>query len=292
MLNWKLILISLVMVVFAGCTPGTITIEDYILNQDFLNEIALGNIDGAYVVHKFGASDSVGTTIAPVSIGGFYRTPTTATTLEVLSDNANDNSGGTGARVVRIFGLNASGHEIYEDVNLSGVTPVALSNSYLRVYMWYVLESGSYATATTPSQLGTLTIRETGGGQTWSILNVIGGGFGVGQSEIGVYSIPKDHTCWLLKKVMSVNSNKAANIYFFQRQNLTDTTAPYSAMRLVEKHIGVTAVEEITSRSAINKFPELTDIGFMANTETGTAEVSVEFEMVCLNNNIFNISNS
>ena len=293
MLNWKLILISIFVIFFAGCSQsGSISIDNYILTQDFLNEVALGNVDGAYVVHKFGANDGVGTTITPISIGGFYRTPTSATSLEVLSNNANDDIAGIGARTLRIIGLNASGDEIYEDVNLSGVTPVALSNQFLRVYRWYVLESGTYATQTAPSQYGTITLRESGGGQTWSNLNVIGGGFGVGQSEIGVYSVPKGNTCWLLKKVMSVNSNKYANIYFFKRENLTDTTAPYSAIRLVEKHIGVTSVTTLESRSAIDKFKELTDIGFMANTDTGSAEVSVEFEMICLNNQIFNITYS
>lgn len=291
MLNYKLVLISLALIFFAGCSQsGTYTIENYVLTQDFLNEIALGNVDGAYVIHKFGANDGIGTTIEPVTISGNYRTPTSATSLEVLSDNVNDNVAGTGARVLRIYGLNATGHEIYVDVNLSGITPVNLSKDFLRVYRWYVLESGSYADQSTPSQFGTITLRESGGGQTWSNLNVIGGGFGVGQSEIGVYTIPKGNTCWLLKKVMSVNSNKYANIYFFKRENITDTTSPYSAMRLVEKHIGVTSVAALESRSAIDKFKELTDVGFMANTDTGSAEVSVEFEMVCLDNTIFNIT--
>ena len=86
---------------------------------------------------------------------------------------------------------------------------------------------------------------------------------------------------------MSVNSNKAANIYFFQRQNITVTSAPFGTMRLVEKHIGISNTFELASRSAVTKFPELTDIGFMANTDTGTAEVSVEFELVCLDNVLF-----
>jgi len=290
----KLIFFLLPVFLFSGCMSTGIGVVDSgsfenttILTQNFLDEITLGNVEGAFMVHKFGANDNVGTTLTPISLSGNYQTPTTAAALEILSSNANDNSAGTGARTVRIFGLNSSGDEITEDVSLSGTTPVALSNSYLRLYRAYVLESGSYATQTTPSQLGTITIRGAGAGATWSTISVIGGGFGVGQTEIGVYTVPRGYNCWLLRKVMSINSNKVANLYFFQRQNITDTTAPYSTMRLVEKHIGIANTFELVSRSAVSKFPELTDIGFMGNTDTGTAEVSVEFELVCLDTTLF-----
>ena len=296
-LKLKLIFLILPVFLLSGCMSTGVGVVDSgsfdnttILTQNFLEEIALGNVEGAYIVHKFGANDNVGTTLTPISLSGNYRTPTSAAALEILSSNANDNSAGTGARTVRVFGLNSSGDEITEDISLSGTTPVALSNSYLRLYRAYVVESGSYATQTTPSQLGTITIRELGAGNTWTTINVISGGFGTGQTEIGAYTVPKGYSCWLLRKVMSVNSNKVANLYFFQRQNITDTTAPYSSMRLVEKHIGIANTFELVSRSAVSKFPELTDIGFMGNTNTGTAEVSVEFELVCLDNIIFNVN--
>ena len=261
-----------------------------LITQDFLNEIALGTVEGAYVVHKFGANDDIGTTIEPITISGFYRTPTAPTSLEIVSNNAQDSATGTGARKFKIIGINGSGNEVSEEVIMDGTTPVSLTNQYLRVYRYYILESGSYATQTTSSQLGTITIQEIGGGDVWSQLNLVDGGFGVGQSEIGVYTVPKGYNCWLLKKVMSVDSVKTANIYFFQRQNITKTTAPYSGMRLVEKHIGISGVEEINSRSAIARFPELTDVGFMGETATGTAQISVEFEMVCLDNTLYPVT--
>ena len=258
-----------------------------IITQEFLYEIATGNVEGAYMIHKFGANDDVGTTIEPITISGFYRTPTSATSLEIVSSSIEDSALGTGARKIKVIGINGSGEEIWEDVIMNGTNAVPLVNDYLRVFRYYVIESGSYATQTTPSQVGVIDIQELGGGNLWSRLNLVDGGFGVGQSEIGVYTIPKGYNCWLLKKVISVDSVKSANIYFFQRQNITNNVAPYDAMRLVEKHIGVTGVEEINSRSAITKFPELTDVGFMAETSTGTASISVEFELVCLDNVLY-----
>jgi len=292
-----LILISALSIILASCSSTSVAVVDgesisasisnsTLITNEFLFEVAAGNVEGAYTVHKFGANDEVGTTMEPITISGFYRTPTTATSLEILSDDADDTAAGTGARKVFIQGLNGSGDQISETVTLSGTTPVPLQNDYLRVYRFYVVESGTYATQTATSQQGIITIREAGGGQTWSQLNVVKG-LGVGQSEIGAYTVPKGYNCWLLRKVMAVDSNKQVNLYFFQRQEINKTSAPYSSMRLVEKHIGLTGVIDLSSRSAITKFPELTDIGFMGEVSQGDAEVSVEFELVCLDNTMF-----
>jgi hypothetical protein len=253
-----------------------------IITEDYLFNVGRGDVEGAYIMHKFGANDDVGASLVPVTIGGNYRTPQTAQTLEILSDDVDDSVTGTGARKVLVIGLNGSGDEIREEVEMDGTTPVTLTNDFLRVYRLYVTETGSYATQTTPSQQGVITLRGVGGGDDWAELNVVSG-FGVAQSEIGVYTVPKGYHCYLLEKVMSVNSNKYADIYFFKRENITQTTPPYDAMRLVEKHIGLTGVAEIISRSRINMFPELTDIGFMSISHTG-AEVSVEFELLCESN--------
>jgi len=268
-------------------TNTTVLVEQQgssnLITQDFLFAIQTGEIPGAYIIHKFGANDAVGNTLEPITTSGFYRTPTNATSLEVVSDSINDVYGGSGAWRILIIGLNASGHEVQEEVLMNGTTPNPLTNTYLRVYRAYITESGTYATQTVGSHVGTLTIQETGGGQIWSQIG-LPDGFPAGQTEIGAYTTPKGFNCFILKKVISVNAAKTADVYFFQRQNITDNNTPYSTMRLVEKHIGLSNTFEITSRSAITMFPELTDIGYLGHTHTGTAEVSVEFELVCLDN--------
>ena len=278
------ILMSIILLlIIGGCAPdpGNITTDDgtAVITEDYLMQVAKGNIEGAYLVHKFGANGAVGSTLEPITTTGFYRTPQTAASLEILSSDADDDVAGLGARKVMVIGLNASGHQVSEEVSLDGTTPVTLTNTYLRIYRAYVTESGTYATQSLSSQQGIITIRGVGGGQTWAQIDNIAG-FGVGQTEIGVYTIPKGYECYLLKKVMSVNSVKAADLYFFQKQNITKTTAPYAPVRLVEKHIGVQGVQEINSRSSITMFPELTDVGFMGKSST-SAEISVEFELLC-----------
>jgi len=285
-----LFLISLVFLfLFGGCAPAIDLVTNYkgtaVITDDYLMQVAKGNVEGAYLVHKFGANDAVGATLEPITTTGFYRTPTTATSLEILSSDVDDDITGLGARKVKVIGLNSSGDEITEEIEMDGTTAVILSNNFLRVYRMYITETGTYATQSTSSQQGVITLRENRDGQIWAQIDIINniGGFGIGQTEIGAYTIPRGYNCYLLKKVMSVNSNKTADLYFFQRQNITKTTAPYTTLRLVEKHIGLIGIQEINSRSSITMFPELTDIGFMGSAGV-SSEISVEFELLCESN--------
>ena len=90
-------------------------------------------------------SDAVGTSIQ--SIAGPYvgtlSTPTVASALGLASTSANDTSGGTGARTVRVIGLSASYAVQTEDVTLSGQTKVTTSSTFIAVNGLYVLTAGS-----------------------------------------------------------------------------------------------------------------------------------------------------
>ena len=73
------------------------------------------------------------------------------------------------------------------------------------------------------------------------------------------------------------------DIYFFKRENILETAAPYTAMRLQNAYIGSSG--ELTyAHKTVDKYPELTDIGYMAAVGTGTADVSVEFELLLVDN--------
>lgn len=289
----KLVLFTIFLLLLSGCSKSANFNPDglngeTIITENFLIQVDRGKIAGATMVHKFGANPSVSTTLVPVTISGNYQTPTTVQSLEILSANAADTALGIGARTVKVIGLNATGEEISEIVTMNGTTPVPLTKQFLRVYRMYVFESGTYATQTTPSHLGIITLRSAGAGPTWAIINVVTGGFGAGQTEIGAYTTPKDTTCLLLSKTMSVDSIRSADLYFFQRPGILNTTAPYQAMRIVEKHIGLTGVFGVgIANDALNIFPELTDIGFLAKSTSGTAAISAEFDLLCLNNNVF-----
>ena len=245
-------------------------------------EIVSGNVTGKTVVHKFGAG-SVSTTLVPVTQSGFYRTPTTAVALEFVSDDATDTSDGVGAREITVTGLNSSWEEVTIVKATNGITPVAFGTDLVRLYRWHVSSSGTYATQSSASHAGTLTIREVTGGAIWSTIGVTP--FPSGQSQIGAYTIPTGKTGYLIGKLIYTDTGKTADVYFFQRNNADDVTAPFTGiMRLIEREVGVQGGFDHHFTIPKNGFVGPCDVGCMAKVASGTADISVEFEMLLVDN--------
>ena len=260
----------------------------YIGDRDYFLEVSKGNIVGSKIVNKFGRNGAVGTALSFISISGNYQTPLTATTLEIVSGSTNDTSAGTGARKVKVIGLNSSWDEVEVEVTMNGTTAVTLGTQFMRVYRMFVSESGSYATITTPSHLGRITLRTSGGGATWCIIDTIEGtstGFGIGQTQVGAYTIPNGYTGYLLSKTITVESSKPASVYFFKRENADDLTTPFTgAMRLFEQNDGIATPLTVVLKAPLQVIPQKTDVGFFAKVGTGTASVSTEFQLMLVQN--------
>lgn len=244
--------------------------------KDLGIEISRGNVDGWNDDHKFGTNPTTTTTLAPITTTGTYQTPTTAQTLEVLSDDANDTNGGSGAWSVTVVGIGDDYYEQEETVTLDGTTPVALTKTWRRIYRMYVEESGSYGSVTSPSHAGNITLRGSGGGSDWAEIST-NGGFGLGQSQIAVYTVPKGKELYILSILYSVDSNKPIDLYFFCRDNIDQTTTPYAPIRVKNFWGGISGSGEFTHYTR-EFYDEMTDVGFMAKTASGTAAVSAEFE--------------
>jgi len=254
----------------------------YISNRDFYLEVRKGNVPKHSIVQKFGAISGVTTTLTPVTSSGTYPTPTTPTALEVVSSSANDAPGGSGARTLTIEGIsNTNGvwTEEAQTVALNGTAAVAIPNSMLRVYRMYVASSGSYANATTPSHNSTITVRTSGGGATWQRLTPTGT-FGLSQSEIAVYTVPKGFTAYLLSKSVRVESSKTANIFLFVRDNADVVTAPFSPMRVKELERNLGSSADRNPDAPIVKMVGPADVGFMAKSTSVTTDLSIEFELL------------
>lgn len=248
------------------------------LSRQFLDEVAYGNVSGWSMVRKFGYNSSVGTTIVPITQSGVYQTPTALTSLEILSSSANDASAGTGARTIYIEGIGTSYALTSETVTLNGTTAVALVNQYYRVYRAYIVTSGTYATQSSSSHAGTLTIRTSGGGATWCTIGV-DSGLGLGQSLTGSYTVPHGYTAHVYASYVSVESTKTVTSYFFARQGIDTIVAPFTAMRLQTVLNSAAGFTDFGDTHFIGEYPAKTDIGFMAKTPSGTAAVSVEFKI-------------
>ena len=114
------------------------------LEQTFIDSVARGEVTGWMFERKF-ASANVTTTEMPIWAGGAtYQFVDSAETVNIVSSSTNDTIAGTGARKVKVIGLNA-GTILNEIVNLNGTNPVALSNSYDFIHRMFVVEAGATA---------------------------------------------------------------------------------------------------------------------------------------------------
>ena len=247
---------------------------------DFLVEVAKGNIPGHSVRHRFGKA-LVGTTLVPIASSLKYPTPIAATALEVVSDDANDTAGGSGAREITILGLNENWEEITQAVPTSGLTPVGFPINMLRVYDWWVSASGTYATSAVGSHAGTITIQEDSGGALW--FNGTTTPYPKGQSEISGFTVPLGYRALLYIQAIVADSAKSVDVIFVKRSGADIVAAPFSPMRTVKEFTGVGAnAVGIDSNSPIDSWLAKTDLIFMGIVSNATASVSVDYEVLLI----------
>ncbi|MCK5504212.1 MAG: hypothetical protein KAJ10_03575 [Thermodesulfovibrionia bacterium] len=254
------------------------------LTADFLVEVGRGNIPGYSVVHKFGAG-VLTTTPSPVTISGAYQTPIANTALEFVSDSANDTAAGSGAQEITIEYIVDAGGGVWnratQTLETNGVAAVALPVDVIRIDRWYVTRSGAYASPTAASHAGNLTIRVAGAGATWS--TIPNTPIPVAQSQIGAATIPSGTTAYLFSKNVFIDTSKTADVYFFQRENANDVTTPFTGIRrLLEREIGIQGGFSVDFRAPKGPFVGPCDLGFIGVVSSGTADISVEYELLLI----------
>jgi len=253
----------------------------YISNEDFYSEVAKGNVAGHSLIHKFGHNAATPTTLTPICSIGDYLTPQVAgaTTLRIKAGgDANDTAAGSGAREVTLQGLDETGALVSEAIATAGASASAVTTTtFIRLFRAKVTASGTYATSTTASHTAAITIENGTGGTDWGTVDL--NGFALSQSTIGAYTVPLGKTAYLLAYDINAETTKIVDAVFFQRQSVLDAAAPYESMRIVFEIVGLIDTRSKTLKAPI-AFPALTDIGFMAKVSVGTANVSVNFDIL------------
>jgi hypothetical protein len=150
-----------------------------------LQAAALGLAPGYAYIEKVGFNPDVDAASAPEDVwngGGLYTGfPSVSETLELFSSSAADTAAGTGARTVRLVGLDADGRAQFENVTLNGTTPVVTLNTWSRVNRAYVLGAGSGG-----ANVGGITIRHSS--TTANVFAVLPPGRN--QTQVANYTIP------------------------------------------------------------------------------------------------------
>lgn len=250
-------------------------------SASFLDKVALGLVPGWEIISKFGAIHGLTGPPQPINVDGIYQTPISAEELEVVSTSDQDKDGGTGAYSVQVKGLDENWNKKEQVFLLNGLTPVPIG-AWTRVHSTRIAASESYATLTTPSHIGDITVRGVGAGATWITIDSTSfmGGLAVGTSLCGVYSTPAGSTCWLLGKKITKESNKLPTISLYVRTNADTVTPPYSSMFLSEIDIGIDAGVSYQPREPMGPFAGSCDIGFIGYIATGTASIEVDFQLL------------
>lgn len=253
------------------------------MQDAFYIDVARGMIPGVAYTHRYGRHTALSDTIEPISHNGNYATPTVLTSLEALSTNAADTTGGLGGTEITIKGIGVGWLEVSEVVSMNGVSAVALSNQYYRIFDVYVSKSGMYATKSASSHGGDIIIRESGGGTEWARI-IVDSGVGLGQTQIAAYTVPMGKRAFLLNTERSPEYSKQADIYFFHRSNADSVSAPYEGtMRLIEQKVGVSGFYPSNYSIPRGPFIGPCDIGFMARRNLSiltTIDISIDFELI------------
>jgi len=174
---------------------NTVTTEVNDMQEPYDLQVAKGLVPGTTGLFKFGFNADIDQTEETVwDAGGLYTYPASALAMTIVSSNANDTAAGTGARTVRVIGLNANYEEVSQTVSLNGTTTVSIPTSLIRVYRAFVVTAGSGNTAA-----GTITIAN--GGTTYAQITV-----GENQTLMAVYTVPAGVTLYLTSADVSTGS--------------------------------------------------------------------------------------
>lgn len=169
-------------------------------------DMAAGRFQGFDIVNKFGTNADVDTDTLPEDVwegGGTYTGfPSDLELVEVVSASANDASAGTGARTVRITGLDADYNVLSEIVTLNGTTPVDTVAQFRRVHTATVLTAGSGGV-----NAGIITIRHTT--TTANVFVTIP--VGRNQSNCSGYTVPAGYTAYMRKMHAAIRGTTQAS---------------------------------------------------------------------------------
>lgn len=240
-------------------------------------DVAANRIPDSNIITKFSTNGSIGTSWEDIwSAGGTKTMLTAASTLHVVSTDANDTLIGTGARKLLISGLDANWKQISEVVDLNGITASAsTTKSFIRVTSVTITETGTYG----GTNIGSISIIEDNTSTLQSYI-AIESGEGAGQARDCHYTIPAGHVGYIIGMHLSVATNKNVN-YSVQIRKEADNTinpTPWQTMFHID---GVEGSHRVSPPAPL-EIPEKTDIRIRAIVSTGSAEGSFDYQLVLL----------
>lgn len=254
-----------------------------LLDQDSL-EIAQGNVPGKRLIRIVGFDDNVTTTKKDIGNTGVFHTwLQSADSVQAISTNVNDTSGGSGARVITVFGLDDDFLEVQEDITMNGTTLTSsTTQTFRRINDIVVKETGTYASSNSGSNAGDITLSTTTG--SFELAHILDG-IGTGRDGFARYTIPAGKTGFIKRISLSVDGKKSTNVFSFSRGNADVVSAPFSPKFLRGRFIGISASLELDLNGEEAILPEMTDFWFCANVDSApVGSISLSASIILIDN--------
>lgn len=244
--------------------------------NEFLMNVALGLYgDDILPVHKFGFNDNILATEETIwDAGGLYPWLTVAEVASIVSTDANDAFGGTGAQTVKISGLDENYDLVDEIVELDGLTPVLTTTTFLRISRMTVpplLDGGGEPIAGQGNAAGSINASQSATVRA-QILN------GNNQTLMAVLTVPRGYTGILVHGSAGTGSGKEATVKYYVRPFLGVFNLGY-IVQLFENN----EQRPFVLPQAIN---EKSDIDVRAISGVVGVQVSANFDLVLVRNGI------
>jgi hypothetical protein len=239
-------------------------------HEPFNLQSARKQIPGHLPLFKFGFNTDLDAEEETIwDQGGNVPWPTSAFTAYIVSSDAADVGGGTGTNTVRVEGLDANYHAQSVVVTLDGLTPVAISGTWIRVNRAFVTLAGSGGTSA-----GIITVQNQAGTIIYASL-ALGN-----QTQMAVYTVPAGFTLYL------------DDINFTAALGLANkrVTASFVAREFGSNVFRTGFINVLQSSQVIAKFdyplafPEKTDMECRAFTDTINTTVGASFQGILIQN--------
>ncbi len=194
--------------------------------------------------------------------GGIYQFPVAASQMTISSDDVNDNSSGTGGRLVLIDYLDVNYIRKQELISLNGTTPVTTVASIFRVNLVVVVQAGTTKTNEGIIYLGTGTVTAGKPANVFGSILI-----GVGVSQQAVVTIPANTRYHVADYVISSTKDKVLDLRFVFAnifgggEEITDFTGVFNSGMSTFNFLGGGNLSKV-------------DIRIDAKVDAGTTEAS------------------
>jgi len=231
----------------------------------------------AFSINKFGFNLDIDATKEDLWASGGTktdRTPADTGVVEVVSSDANDTVGGTGAHSITVYGYDADGNFVSDWQELNGTTAVELDLPMMDSYRAIVNSAGS-----NEYNIGDITVRHKTGPVSIAFIPA-----SFNQTQMSHFIVPKNFTCFFLGGTASIGGVQGGG--GAKRGDIHLEVKPNGCQWRVTETFGATSDSGPISLDIKFpfRFPELTHIKASCTAETSNTEAYVQYDMVFINN--------